>query len=197
MDHDSECGLPCVYCGEDCVYASFCCDGDHRCGKHIRMGNERRLAEEIQPYECFVNLTNGLEWLPLLKRLGKRINYVRICSTDMEKNHWEDILLQLDTNLLMRLALGQKCMILDCGANRTPGKVVEKGVPWIKHILEDYWMLNRPFMVAGEPRILLNRKLGYFRRFLATDTVHLYGNDFATFRDGDKEFYRSLALEQK
>jgi hypothetical protein len=56
----------------------------------------------------FVNLTNGLEALPLLRALGLPSSFVRIRSTDVEQQAYGALVAGLDANLLMALALGHE-----------------------------------------------------------------------------------------
>src|SRR5574340_1552415 len=58
----------------------------------------------------YLNLTNGLEALPLFAD-----NYKIICiqSTACEQKRWDYILADLDYNLLFDLALGNNCFIID------------------------------------------------------------------------------------
>jgi hypothetical protein len=54
----------------------------------------------------FVNLTNGVEALPALQRMRLPYSFVRLQSTACEQQNFEQIVLALDSTLLMHLALG-------------------------------------------------------------------------------------------
>lgn len=105
----------------------------------------------------FINLTNGLEALPLLLQNGvsmNEISYIRIQSTHCESRNYFAILENLDNNLLMSLALGQYCVLYDFGSRGTgaliPDDDVRSGIPrawwlgteWIRHVLSDVWNLE-------------------------------------------------------
>ncbi|GIL68503.1 hypothetical protein Vafri_21771 [Volvox africanus] len=54
----------------------------------------------------FVNLTNGIEALPMLHELNLPYSFVRIQSTACEQQNLEALVAELDANLLLSLALG-------------------------------------------------------------------------------------------
>ena len=57
----------------------------------------------------FINLTNGIEALPRLHSVGLPYSFVRIQSTACEQQLFEKLIGELDSALLLHLALGQWC----------------------------------------------------------------------------------------
>ena len=57
----------------------------------------------------FINLTNGIEAIPFLDNY----EFVRIPSTYCEAKAWDKLMLSLDSNFLMNLAVGNTCIIYD------------------------------------------------------------------------------------
>ncbi|EFJ44106.1 hypothetical protein VOLCADRAFT_95748 [Volvox carteri f. nagariensis] len=66
--------------------------------------NEERL--HLRHCRHFVNLTNGIEALPMLHELQLPYSFVRIQSTACEQQNLEALISELDPNLLINLALG-------------------------------------------------------------------------------------------
>jgi hypothetical protein len=142
----------------------------------------------------YLNLTNGLEWdVP-------DPHYIRIPSTALEKNDWFSVFVELDHDLVFNLALGNTCIIYDCGCRRITSKVIASAVPTIKDCLQAFWF-NGP-----QPKIYqglfsykektnfahIKRKYGYYKRYLKLNhdrEVKLIGHSKYTSRDGDRQFY--------
>jgi len=81
----------------------------------------RKLAAARLPaladMKHFVNLTNGIEAIPVLAQLGvASYGYVRIQSTLCEQNNMMGLVEALDDNLMMHLALGHTCCLWDLGS---------------------------------------------------------------------------------
>lgn len=136
----------------------------------------------------FVNLTNGVEWIADLSDFA----FIRIESTAIEKHDWTRVLRDLDANLLMNLALGVTCHVYDCGSGREISKTISDGIPYIRSYLTDVWIngLKVDALTLREQEV--KRKLNYFRRFLRTDVIHLFGHSKMTEHDGDVDFYRNI-----
>lgn len=128
----------------------------------------------------FVNVANGIECLPLLE--VHDFEFVRIQSTALEQRLMDHVLRDLDANLIMRLALGERCVIWDAGRRRQLSRAQWQGLPWIKYALERSWSLPRPTpTVCGENvsrlfdqdyrslRKQTRARLSYFRRWLIHD----------------------------
>ena len=138
----------------------------------------------------YVNLTDGLEWCAELKDYS----FCRIESTAIEKGDWDRVILDLDADLLMRLALGCTCVVYDCGTRRETSKTVSLGVPKIKSILETAWLTDAPWEARTDKARAAKRKLKYYKRYVDAQVVRLEGVSRSTTRDGDKAFYRELTL---
>jgi hypothetical protein len=87
--------------------------------------------------------------------------------------------------------------VYDCGTNREISKTISQGIPFIKIQLHLYWLseyegkpLDIPAKTPEEQAT--KRKLIYFRRYLNTESIKLFGHSKATSHDGDKAYYRSL-----
>jgi hypothetical protein len=106
----------------------------------------KALRDEARGSVHFVNLSNGVEALPLLK--GLPFSFVRIQSSHFEANNFNGILGGLDSTLLMYLAMGHDCYIYDFGSRnkkRKAPRAVWYGVPFIKYALHrSVHLLDRP-----------------------------------------------------
>lgn len=107
-------------------------------------------------FRYYINLTNGIEALPLLVREKgitlDEISYVRIQSSHCEKGDHVSILNNLDYNFMMNMALGNVNIMYDFGSRGT-GSLMQNdardGIPramwWgtelIRHTLETIWDL--------------------------------------------------------
>lgn len=81
-------------------------------------------AEDLPPLSemvHLVNLTNGLEAIDALERLGLSYSFTRIKSTAFEQCDFDRLLQQLDNHLLMYLALGKPVLVWDLGSRRETG----------------------------------------------------------------------------
>ncbi|KAF5835715.1 hypothetical protein DUNSADRAFT_6994 [Dunaliella salina] len=162
----------------------------------------------------FVNLTNGLEALPLLHELGLHYNYVRIQSTACEQQKWESLIVDLDTNMLMSLALGQCCLVWDYGSrhHKTGNpRALWLGLEFIRYALTKLWFgkeaaarcgaLPRGYNAAlqfdeylryfSKPTL---RRMRYFSKWVHPHTteLRLHGVYSLTTHDDDSEFYHSV-----
>lgn len=138
----------------------------------------------------FVNLTNGLDWVDDLPEFS----FVRVESTAIEKNDWTRLFRDLDANFLMSLALGRDCHFYDCGTRRLTSKTVSIGVPKIRETLTKWWT-GEPPTAKTEIEREMKRKIMYFRRYLNTSVIRLTGHSKPTENDGDKVYYRGIAVK--
>ena len=83
------------------------------------------LAPPAKRRVNFINLTNGIEALPVLDHAT---NVCRIQSLRCEANDFYGVLQDLDHNLLFHLATGAECRIYDYGSRGTrwPGETEQK-----------------------------------------------------------------------
>ncbi|GLI66840.1 hypothetical protein VaNZ11_010822 [Volvox africanus] len=93
----------------------------------------------------FVNLTNGIEALPMLHELKLPYSFVRIQSTACEQQNLEALVAELDANLLLSLALGHCCLVYDCGSRGRDGtpRALWYGLEFVRYTLSKLW-LRRP-----------------------------------------------------
>ncbi|KAK9852863.1 hypothetical protein WJX84_010876 [Apatococcus fuscideae] len=170
------------------------------------------LPSSLHECQHFINLTNGVEAMPLLTRMGLQHSFCRIQSTALEQKRFEVLMSELDANLLLSLALGKICLVYDLGSrNRVQGvpKAVWYGLEFIRYALEMLWMrrsgevfLRGVRCTANFQKYLeqlstpLTRRLKYYRRFMDPNLQHiqLYGVFKLTTRDGDLEFHRNVAM---
>lgn len=154
----------------------------------------------------YVNLTNGIEDIDKLKNY----RFIRIQSTYLEQNHFEKVLIDLDNDFIMNLALGNKCIIHDKASRRGKlSRAVWYGIPWIRYALERAWFDKIPETVPVKSfnnakyfdqlyrglSASAKRKLEYYKKFLFCDHVEI---DYAcdrTVHDGDHEYYRQILEE--
>ncbi len=160
----------------------------------------------------FINLSNGVEALADLEP-GASWAFIRLTSTALEQEDWLRIFgSEVSDDLLMWLAVGERCVLYDRGTHRKNSKTVYLGAPVIRHVLASVWGLATPAQVLGPgPRTdqevcdrttiagralaavtapsraagEVLRRLRYYRRFLHTTEIRLTGSSLATEHDGD------------
>lgn len=157
----------------------------------------------------FINLTNGIE--AIKKHNLKDYSFIRIQSSQVERHCWEKILLNIDDNLLMNLALGNICRIYDYSANKLIPRALYQGVAFLEFVLERRWFgrntpINIKGLVAGDTfydkayeKIRRNKdvkkKLDYFKKFLNTDKLLIVLHFGHTDIDGQYNEYKKILVE--
>lgn len=182
----------------------------------------KTFNEDISKRKIYLNCTNGLEWMDNFPK--EDINFIRIQSTTIERKDYLKLIGDLDHNFLMYLALGYECHVYDCGTNRPYSKTIYQGIPLIKYILERRWLDLIPpnvhnltrFGAVGhdvteyynhvytqlfiydktQEKVKVKKKIDYYKRFLNTKELHLYGHSKSTSHDGDYSFYSQIAKTQ-
>ncbi|KAK9821651.1 hypothetical protein WJX74_004456 [Apatococcus lobatus] len=162
----------------------------------------------LQECHHFVNLTNGAEALPLLSSMGLAYSFCRIQSTALEQKRFEALLSELDSNLLLNLALGKCCLVYDLGSrNRVQGapKAIWYGLEFIRFVLEMLWFRHSEdaylrgvksttsfYTYINDLSSPLTRRLKYYKRFMDPDLrqLQLYGVYKLTQHDSDLQFHR-------
>ena len=149
----------------------------------------------------YINLTNGIEAIPLLP---PEWHVCRIRSTDIERNHWAELIVNLDHDLLFNLSQGYHCVIHDYGCRRELSKTVKVAIPVIKSLLELAWFgvempesyapIATSILIRAETNMAreAKRKLVYYRKLLATEIIRLTGVSRKTIHDGDFDYYRNI-----
>lgn len=160
---------------------------------------------DVDNTEFFINLTTGLEYLKKLYHLQRNPQFIRIQSTYLEHGLFELTLKELDNNLLMKLAIGKDCVILDCTSRKlknNTSRACWQGVEWIKYCLERIWFyrnikcpsgmhdhFNKKFNKLSRCTL---KKLKYYRKFLLTDKVKLWYLCDPTDNDSNVEYYKKI-----
>jgi len=158
----------------------------------------------MRKVRVYINLTTGLELLPLLKDFNPVI--IRIESSHIESKAWDKIFSRLDADLLFHLALGYRCYIVDASNKERGSKVLRIGIPVIKYVLTRIWFkkeletpevrklgldyLRRIFRSLGKDT---RNKLKYYRVFLETDAVDIRGIGVLVNPERSKEYYAEMA----
>ncbi len=160
--------------------------------------------------KIFLNLTNGLEAIKRYDFDLTEVNFIRIQSTHCEQFQFERILLELDHNFLMCLALGYDCVVYDFGAaGSQTSKAVYHGLEWVKYVLNKRWFAKEDVPYVRGKNVSsafekyytkldrkTKRRIDYFRDFLLTDALKLSAITDAANFDGKKEQLAEL-LKQK
>jgi len=155
----------------------------------------------------FINSTNGLEALPFLKNRHGTVAFLRLQSTDGEHGIAENcnkIIQTIDTNFLMHLAIGNKCIFFDYTSRyggRRPSRAIWQCLEWIKYAVNRCWFDREIECPYGQhvhfkdiyEHVLdkkSKRKLKYFKNFLLTDKLKLKSICHSTTHDSNFEFYK-------
>jgi hypothetical protein len=154
----------------------------------------------------FVNLTNGIEAIPMLEEMGYEFSFIRIQSTQCENHKWDKILQDLDYNFLMSLALGHTVHVYDYGANKEVPRAIFQGMELIMYVLLRRWYGKEttPYVRRHNCQHYFNeiyqslefdtkRKLDYFRRYLNPNKqFHLVTHCKSTNKDNNYEYYKEV-----
>ena len=160
--------------------------------------------------KVYLNLTNGIEFLDNELMQARVYDFIRIQSTACEQKRWDFVIQDLDYGFLMDIALGYDVYVVDFGASKDTSRAVYQGVEFIKYVLNRRW-LNTTIVskVRGndcsnyfdecyrnlDKRTL--KKLDYFKKFLLTESINLYGQSQSTSKDGDYEYYKNILKESR
>lgn len=172
----------------------------------------------------FINLTNGIEQIPNLIQNGiplDTLNYTYIASTTIENKAWIKLIMDLDHNLLLNLAIGNECIIYDFGTHRKLSKTIYYAVPLIRYILTRFWLDNNDMELCyrmtrnsyqrlpekehfqkiyeylfihnntKEKTALKDKLKKYKNKFLLTNEIRLIGISESTSHDGDYDYYKN------
>ena len=85
----------------------------------------------------YINLTCWIEAIP---KIEGEVRFIRIQSTWLEQHRFDDLILSLDYDFLMNVALGRECVIYDYGARKPIPRAVYQGVEFIKYVLNRRWL---------------------------------------------------------
>jgi len=158
----------------------------------------------------FLNLTNGLEALPVLHDLGLPHSFCRIQSTACEQQKFEQMINEVDAGVLMQLAAGRCVLVWDYGSRnrkRAVPRALWYGLEFVRFSLNKEWLGTQTEAYLRGVKVTDNfekelrgfsrstkRRLRYFRRYLdpGMQEVRLYGVYKATEHDDDTQFYREM-----
>ena len=149
----------------------------------------------------FINLTNGIEAIPFLDNY----EFVRIPSTYCEAKAWDKLMLSLDSNFLMNLAVGNTCIVYDYSQNKEMPRALYQGLEYIKFILYKRWfnIEYKPFVCGVNCFNYFNsiqlssttkRKIDYFKKFLYTDKLNIKVSTGKTNFDGNYKYYKDVLI---
>lgn len=166
----------------------------------------------------FLNLTNGLEFIDMVDNP----QFMRIRSTTLERKDFIFLLMDLDHNFLMNVALGNWCRVYDCGTNRPLSKTIYLGVPFIKYALERRWLgkAQTPYRFSRNGKLKFNmekefdelyevifvrnqdqtkkklkKKLDYYKKFINTKHLYIQGVSISTDMDGKNDYWVKKVLK--
>ena len=150
----------------------------------------------------FVNLTNGLEYLRMYP-FNNSVSFIRIQSTWVEMKLWNDILYTISDDLLMHLAIGTECIVVDASNRHKQSKALRQGLAWIIFVLKKVWKVDSKFQIEKQmlnyfemqyreiPQKVMN-KIKYYRKFLLTNKLDVEAFTFKTKKDGKYLYFREM-----
>ena len=192
--------------------------------QHADADATRRRRPNDNNCRHFVNLKNGIEAIPTLKRELQIVDYdfVRIQSSLLEAGNVEKMILELDAALLAQLALGRSCFVWDYGSRdvvkgKGNPRALWYGVEFVRFALRREWFPDGVGATAPPPVLRgkqvekdwtyklsmlsrgAKRKIRYYKQFIPEGVcdVRLIGVYRPTTHDDDVEFYRSTLFREE
>jgi len=127
----------------------------------------------------WINLTNGLKALEDYDLPTETTRFMRIPSVWLEQKRWNDILLGLPDEFLLRSALGETLVVFDYSHHGRCPRSVWQGLSWILLVLNKRWLGSHKVVVGrmapgqkyleAQYRKLSRRvkaRLDYYKRFV-------------------------------
>ena len=164
----------------------------------------------MQNKKYFLNLTNGIEALKRYNISLNDIQFLRIQSTHLENEAFDKLLLTLDSNFLMWLALGYECVIYDFGAKSETSKAMYYGVEWIKYVLNIRWFGNYDAPIVKGKNVKqqfaqhynnidkkTKKQIDYYKKFLLTNQLNITSITSLTNNDNQPDFYLNILKRNK
>ena len=160
----------------------------------------------------YLNLTNGIEAFEHMSECLFNCGYIRIQSTMCEQKNWNRIIQELDYDFLLNLAIGNRCIVVDYGANKPIPRALYQGVEFIRYTLNRRWfnidtnvVIKRSVTSHGNNSTnyfqseynrlddRTKKKLDYFKTFLNKENIlNLDIISDSTNNDGNKEYYKDI-----
>lgn len=157
----------------------------------------------------YINLTNGIEAIPAI---GTDYRFIRIQSTICEQKLWDRMIQELDYDFLMNIAIGNRCIIYDYGANKPVPRAVYQGIEFLRYVLFKRWTnkeyksdINKSLDKEHIRRDCnsyfescyrnledrTKKKLDYFKPYVF-GIIDIKCVTDSTVHDGDKSFYADI-----
>lgn len=180
---------------------------------------EAFVAGGEAPFRIYLNMTNGLQALPILGELGIEPRFVNIQSTALEQKNYDSVIDRLGPDVIMDCALGYRVAVVDYGTRKELSRAVYSGIPVVRYTMDRIWYGRRPdkvfqhmrstrhepLNIAGQLADIYERRLdakskAYIRRFshyaASPETgVMLEGISIPTSHDGDAAYYAGIVRE--
>jgi len=150
------------------------------------------------PEKHFINLSNGIEFLPTLEKVD---GYIRIQSTACEQKLWWSIICDLDYTFLFAVANGDTISVYDCSAHKKIPRAIYQGLEWLKYVLNLRWKgheivpmvkgnncqkyFNQQYYRGGLIRDRAFKKLDYVSKFTRPTVIDIRGVSKPTDLDGN------------
>jgi hypothetical protein len=158
----------------------------------------------------YLNLSNGLFAVanPHVQ-VSSFAGVIRLQSTWCEQKRWAEILDAFSDDILFHLAIGNRCVVIDYGANKEVSRAIWQGLELIKFVISRVWV-SEDYKPQGRaasaysyfsevytnlPASTITR-LKYFRKFVNVEDFNvdnLVGQSHRTDRDGDYDYLAKLA----
>ena len=158
--------------------------------------------------KIFLNLTNGIEALSKYNLKLNEVNFIRLQSTHCENFSFEKILLELDNNFLMSLALGYECIVYDFGARSETSKAIYHGLEWVKYVLNRRWFGKETIPLVRKKNVTnsfkkyyskldkkTKKRIDYFKKFLLTDELQLNSITSITLNDNHPDYFVNIVKQ--
>lgn len=156
----------------------------------------------------YLNLTNGIEFLSE-ENFKENYKFVRIQSCSCERHLWNKILLDLDYNFLIDVALGYRVVVCDASPHKVFSRALYQGVEFINYALNRI-LLNKEIKCFVKDMDVTKyfreqfknldkktiKKIKYIRKFLNTDKIEIVCVGTNTKHDGDYEYFKKLLIEK-
>ncbi len=140
--------------------------------------------------KIYINLTNGIEYFERNPDLDiDQVVFMRVQSTHCEQKKWERVFASIPDDMLFRLALGYKVIIVDFSGRRKVPRAIWQGFELMRYVLcrlwfgKEYFPPTRAMSDSGvyfaqvferlKKNRALRRRLEYFRRYLMTDHLDI------------------------